>query len=234
VLQHVGAEGSDVERGHNCPSADRASSAAANSSTFLMTNVIPQAPRNNEGTWANFENYLRGLVKNGDELYIVMGSYGNSGTGSKGSAITIDSGRVTVPSHVWKVAVVLSNGTKDLSRITTKTRVIAINTPNINTVSSKWQTHLTSVDAIEAATGYDLLSNVSSSIQKVLEAKTDTTSLSPAPVVVDPSQQDTVYRTTTGSKYHRLGCTYLKSSCIALTRSEAIALGLAPCSVCNP
>jgi len=78
-----------------------------------------------------------------------------------------------VPAHVWKVAVVLTDGTKDLSRITTSTRVIAIDTPNTNSIDSKWQAYLTSVDAIEAATGYDLLSNVSISIQKVLEAKVD-------------------------------------------------------------
>ena len=78
-----------------------------------------------------------------------------------------------MPAHIWKIAVVLTDGTKDLSRITTATRVIAIDTPNINSVDSKWETYLTSVDAIEAATGYDLLSNVSTSIQKVLEAKID-------------------------------------------------------------
>jgi len=68
---------------------------------------------------------------------------------------------------------VLTDGTKDLSRITTSTRVIAIDTPNINSIDSKGQAYLTSVDAIEAATGYDLLSNVSTSIQKVLDAKID-------------------------------------------------------------
>ena len=172
-VQANGYSGSGFDRGHNCPSADRTSTVAANSSTFLMTNMIPQAPRNNEGTWANFENYLRGLVKSGDELYIVMGSYGTGGTGSKTYQTTIDGGHVAVPAHIWKVAVVLSNGTKDLSRITTKTRVIAINTPNINGVSSKWQTYVTSVDAIEKATGEDLLSNVPVAIQKVIEARVD-------------------------------------------------------------
>jgi len=172
-VQASGYSGSGFDRGHNCPSADRTSSAAANSSTFLMTNMIPQAPRNNEGTWANFENYLRGLVKSGDELYIVMGSYGNGGTGSKGSATTIDGGAVAVPSHIWKIAVVLPNGTNDLKRITAKTRVIAINTPNTNSINAKWQTYLTSVDVIEKATGDDLLSNVPVAIQKVIEAKVD-------------------------------------------------------------
>jgi endonuclease G len=168
-----GYSGSGFDRGHNCPSADRTSSVAANSSTFLMTNMIPQAPNNNQRTWANFENYLRSLVKQGKEVYVVMGSYGKGGTGSKTYQKTIDGGHVTVPAHIWKVAVVLSKGNNDLSRITTSTRVIAINTPNTNSINSNWQTYLTSVDAIEAATGYDLLSNVSVSIQKVLEAKVD-------------------------------------------------------------
>jgi hypothetical protein len=187
-VQANGYSGSGFDRGHNCPSADRTSSATANSSTFLMTNMIPQAPRNNQGTWANFENYLRSLVRSGDELYIVMGSYGSGGTGSKGYQKAIDGGHVTVPAHIWKVAVVLSNGKNDLRRITTSTRVIAINTPDINSINSKWQTYATSVDAIEKATGDDLLSNVPVAIQKVIEAKVDSNSrTSPAPgsAVVD-------------------------------------------------
>jgi endonuclease G len=172
-VQANGYSGSGFDRGHNCPSADRTSSVAANSSTFLMTNMIPQAPNNNQRTWDNFENYLRSLVKQGNEVYVVMGSYEKGGTGSKTYQTAIDGGHVTVPARIWKVAVVLADGYKDLSRITTSTRVIAIDTPNTNSVDSKWQTYLTSVDAIEAATGYDLLSNVSTSIQKVLEAKVD-------------------------------------------------------------
>jgi len=165
--------GSGFDRGHNCPSADRTSTVAANSSTFLMTNMIPQAPVNNQQTWANLENYARSLVTAGSEVYIVMGSYGTGGTGSSGTFNTINNGNVTVPNRIWKVIVVLPNGTNDLSRISTSTRVIAINTPNINTTNSDWKTYRTSVDAIEAATGYDLLSNVSTSIQSVIEAQVD-------------------------------------------------------------
>ena len=172
-VQATSYSGSGFDRGHNCPSADRTSSVAANSSTFLMTNMIPQAPNNNQHTWANFENYLRSLVQGGDEVYIVMGSYGEGGTGSKSYQTTIDNGHVTVPAHIWKVAVVLPNGDNDLSRITETTRVIAIDTPNTNSINSKWQTYLTSVDNIEKATGYDLLSNVPEPIQKVIEAKVD-------------------------------------------------------------
>lgn len=165
--------GSGFDRGHNCPSGDRTSSVAANSSTFLMTNMIPQAPVNNQQTWANLENYARTLVTAGNEVYIVMGCYGTGGTGSTGTFNTINGGKVTVPNRIWKVIVVIPNGTNDLSRVTSSTRVIAINTPNINTTNSDWKTYRTSVDAIESATGYDLLSNVSATIQSTIESKVD-------------------------------------------------------------
>jgi endonuclease G len=165
--------GSGFDRGHNCPSADRTLTVAANSSTFLMSNMIPQAPQNNQQTWANMENYVRSLVTAGNEVYVIMGSYGTGGTGSSGTFNTIDAGRVTVPNHIWKVVVVLPNGNGDLNRVTTSTRVIAVNTPNINTTNSDWKTYRTSVDAIEAATGYNLLSNVPASVQSVIEAVVD-------------------------------------------------------------
>jgi len=47
-------------------------------------------------------------------------------------------------------------------------------------------------------------------------------------------QQETVYVTRTGSKYHRAGCSCLRSSCIPISKSEAIRRGYTPCSRCNP
>ncbi|MCI0751650.1 MAG: DNA/RNA non-specific endonuclease [Flammeovirgaceae bacterium] len=165
--------GSGFDRGHNCPSADRTSTVAANSSTFLMTNMIPQAPTNNQQTWANLENYTRTLVNSGYETYVIMGSYGAGGKGSKGTANTIDNGRITVPNRIWKVIVVIPQGTDDVNRVTTATRVIAINTPNTNSLSSSWGSYRTSVDAIEAATGYDILSALPDAVEAGLESKVD-------------------------------------------------------------
>lgn len=164
--------GSGFDRGHNCPSADRTSTVADNSATFLMTNMIPQAPVNNQQTWANLEDYGRTLVGQGNEVYIIMGCYGTGGSGSNGFASTINNGNVTVPSNVWKVLVILPLGTGDVNRVGTTTRIIAVNTPNINTTST-WGTYRCSIDAIEAATGYDLLSSIPVSIQSTIEAKVD-------------------------------------------------------------
>jgi endonuclease G len=165
--------GSGFDRGHNCPSADRTLTTAANQSTFLMDNMMPQAPNNNEHTWANLEAYGRSLVTAGNEIYVVMGSYGSGGTGSVGSATSIDGAHVVVPSNIWKVIVVIPNGNSDLSRITASTRVIAVNTPNINTISSDWTQYITTVKDIENATGYTLLSNLPASIRTALETKRD-------------------------------------------------------------
>jgi endonuclease G len=164
--------GSGFDRGHNCPSADRTYSTTDNSATFLMTNMIPQAPVNNQQGWAQLENYCRTLANQGNELYIIMGSYGTGGTGSAGTKSTIDNGRITVPNRIWKVILVLPKGTSDISRVTSSTRVIAVNTPNTQSVSS-WGGYRTTVDAIESATGYNLFSNLSSTLQSTLESRVD-------------------------------------------------------------
>lgn len=163
---------SGFDRGHMCPSADRTGSVADNSATFLMTNMVPQAPMNNQRGWADLENYCRTLANAGNELYIISGSYGTGGTGSAGYKTTIDGGRVTVPRRCWKVIVVLPEGSSDASRVTTSTRVIAIDTPNDNSIFS-WGSYRTTVDAIESATGYNILSSVSSTVQSTIESRVD-------------------------------------------------------------
>lgn len=50
---------------------------------------------------------------------------------------------------------------------------------------------------------------------------------------VSNNQSVSVYRTKTGSKYHRSGCSYLKSK-IPTTVGEAHAIGLDPCLRCEP
>jgi endonuclease G len=64
-------------------------------------------------------------------------------------------------------------GDNDVSRVNANTRIIAIDTPNINSINTNWGVYRTSVDAIEAATGLDLLSNLPVEVQEVIEAKTD-------------------------------------------------------------
>ena len=164
-------KGSGFDKGHNCPSGDRTSSSAANSSTFLMNNMIPQAPNNNQRTWEHLESYCRGQVKKGNEVYVIMGSYGTGGTGKNGYYKTIDNGRINVPSHIWKVVVIIPNGNNDLQRIDGETRIIAVDTPNDNSIAPNWMNYLCTVRDIEKATGYNLLSALPKSLQDIVEIK---------------------------------------------------------------
>ncbi len=167
--------GTGFDRGHMCPSDDRDLNDADNAATFKMTNIEPQAPSLSQDIWGDLETYCRTLITQGNELYIIAGNYGQGGSGANGGTInTIASGQITVPSHYWKVIVVLPVGTSDLSRVTTSTRVIAIDMPNTQTVNSHtWGWYRTTVNAIEASTGYDILSNVPTSIQSTIESVTD-------------------------------------------------------------
>jgi hypothetical protein len=59
------------------------------------------------------------------------------------------------------------------------------------------------------------------------------TVVAPVPSVALPAG-GTVYRTNTGTKYHRGTCGSLSQSKIPLTVGEAQALGLGPCGTCKP
>jgi endonuclease G len=164
-VQATDFSGSGFDRGHMCPSADRTITVTANSATFLMTNMIPQLPANNQGVWANLESYSRTLVSQGNELYII--------SGGQGLQYFIANGHVAVPAQTWKVIIVLPVGSNDISRVTTSTRTIAVVIPNSGTIGTDWRAYRVSVDQVEAITGFDFFSNVSTGIQAVIEGTVD-------------------------------------------------------------
>jgi endonuclease G, mitochondrial len=174
-VQSTDFSGSGFDRGHMTPSADRTKTVADNSATFLMTNMIPQAPDNNQGPWANMENFLRTLVTAGNELYVISGGSGTGGSGSGGGTTnTIAGGKVTVPSQTWKVVIVIPSGTDDVSRVTNQTRTIAVIMPNTQGIrTTDWKTFRVSVDQVEALTGFDFFSNVPVATQAAIESVVD-------------------------------------------------------------
>jgi len=168
--------GSGFDRGHLCPSDDRDASDTDNAVTFKMSNIAPQVSELNQITWLALENYCRSLIEDSNELYIFSGGYGLGGVVSPGdTTYTINGNKIKVPSRYWKVIIVLPIGTNDVSRVTTTTRVIAVDMPNVQAVSTMpWTYYRTSTDAIEAATGYNFFSVLPTAIQDVIEATVDT------------------------------------------------------------
>jgi DNA/RNA endonuclease G (NUC1) len=167
-------QGSGFDRGHMTPSADRLFSLPINQATFLMDNIIPQAPDNNQQTWNNMEQALRTYTP-ANELYIVSGGAGIGGTGSNGFANTIAGGRITVPAYTWKVALVIPKGDNDISRVSCASRTIAVIVPNTQGTNPDWTVYLTSVDAVETLTGYDFFSNLPDAVENCVEASVNGT-----------------------------------------------------------
>ncbi len=88
--------GSGYDRGHNAPAGDMTNERSMVQS-FSLANMMPQARQNNQGIWAkNVEEPTRLYVKRATgDIYVYTGSTGNSGS--------IGSGRVTIPSHLYKL-----------------------------------------------------------------------------------------------------------------------------------
>lgn len=163
IVKPTDYTGSGFDRGHICPSADRSFSDELNSETFLMTNMIPQTGDLNRNVWRDFEEFSRKLVQRGNvDLYIISGVYGD---GKKLKR------KVTVPTNVWKVAIAVPSG-EGISGINDKTHIYAVDMPNIKGIAKDdWRKYKTTVRSIEQKTGYNLLSNLPTNLQNIIETR---------------------------------------------------------------
>ncbi len=160
------------DRGHMCPSGDRTITQPINDQTYLMTNIIPQLPANNQGPWVDFENYCRTLAASGNEIYIFSGGVGNHTT--IGASQDPDK-RVVVPTLTWKVVLVMPNGNDDLTRASVRsTRAFGVIMSNVSiTQASPWRNYRTTVDAVEYLTGYDFFNQIPKNTQEIIERRRD-------------------------------------------------------------
>ncbi len=160
------------DRGHMVQSEPRTTTAYENATTFLLTNILPQAANNNQGPWGAQEIYLNDLArKQNKEIYVLSG-----GIYSASPATLKDEGKVQIPEFTWKVAVIMDRG-EGVADVRTAgdLEVIAVKMPNTlagaaNIRGTPWQTFTTTVDQIEAETGYDLLSALPDRIERIVES----------------------------------------------------------------
>ena len=161
------------DRGHMCPAGDRTKNGDLNSETFLMTNMVPQSPKNNRHTWRLLEEACRRFAKNGKELYIICGPAGRGGTSQKGFFESIPAGEsgfaIEVPAYTWKAVLVLERGENDLLRIDKNTFVIAVCVPNTEDCTLPWYEYTVSIRELEVLTGYDFFSALPDDTENFLE-----------------------------------------------------------------
>jgi len=159
--------GWSISRGHLTRSFDRTAASLDNARVFYFSNIVPQSADLNSGPWSVEEMFLGDMARTGGkEVYVYAGPAGNKGT-------LKNEGIVVIPESTWKVAVIMDAG-KGLADVTSAAdiEVIAVDMPNLPGIkAADWHQYLTSVDAIEELTGYDLLADLPDDIETAVEAQ---------------------------------------------------------------
>ena len=130
---------SGYDRGHLAPSADFRWSRDALSESYFYSNMSPQDPGMNRGSWAKLENQVREWAIDAEEVMVVTGPV------LKPDLPKVQQGsfRLSIPEAYFKIVI----ATNDSS-----TRAIAFMFPNKD-VPYELSKYLVSIDSIEKITG---------------------------------------------------------------------------------
>ena len=95
--------GSGFDRGHNVPAADLATAHGV-AQSFSLANMMPQAPKNNQGQWADIEQATRKyILRAKGDVYVFTGSLLLPGECQYALPNCQIGSGVTVPSHIFKL-----------------------------------------------------------------------------------------------------------------------------------
>jgi endonuclease G len=147
---------SGYTRGHMAPAADFAFSEQAIRRTFLLSNVIPQPRRVNCGRWAHLEAAVRRIAAQSDSVVVFTGSIFESQ-----QTEFIGSGKVAVPSHVFKVV---------LARKGDRKTMFAVIIPNSEAATAPLYLYTTTVDEVERRTRLDFFAALDDAEERRLES----------------------------------------------------------------
>ena len=188
-IDNRNTDGNRYDRGHMIPSGDRTRDPKDNFATYLMSNILPQNPENNQqpqgfepiwssnSWWKGLEFFSRLLAQEDRELYIIAG-----GSGTRAQILSEDDFEINVPERLWKVVLVLDEAGLGITDVTANTMAFALDIPNINPVEDEeiepnsWRDYVISVQELEnrleeqpSDNSYDFLSNIPTEIQEIIE-----------------------------------------------------------------
>ena len=149
--------GSGFDRGHLLPSADRNDTPQEHGATFRLSNVSPQRPGLNRGTWRRLEERVRRWAARYDSLYIVTG-------GELTPSLRRIRGGVGIPQRFFKTILARDGGTF---------RAIAFLIPNTERPAGDCFRYAISVDSLERVLGMDFYSALPDSVEMRVEASFD-------------------------------------------------------------
>jgi endonuclease G len=148
--------GSGFDRGHMAPAADFKSSQSLMNQSFFLSNMVPQyGPTFNQGIWAQLESTARGWVRKRGEAWIVSGPMFYDPLEEEDETAdglvpyeTIGEGEVAVPTHTFKIILA--------KKESGQWEAIAFMFDNKRHARPyRLDTHRTTIDWLEARTGFD-------------------------------------------------------------------------------
>lgn len=147
---------SGYDRGHMCPSGDNKWDALAMKECFYMSNMCPQVPSLNSGSWKTLETACRDWARNEGEIYIVCGPVYKRG---KHEMIGIDHA-IAVPEGFFKVVLTLREGNE---------KAVGFYYRN-DTSKQPMNKVAMSVDEVEKITGIDFYPSLDDALEERLES----------------------------------------------------------------
>lgn len=158
----------NYSRGHLIPNGSRNGISGMQKQTFYVTNSVPQIQDNfNGGIWNALENALQGEALS-ETIYIVTGVAFNKVGESKSIKYTSakdDTKDVPVPNYFYKVALKI---TTNSSGVVTSATTVGFWFEH-KTYSDSYTNYTTTVDQIEAWTGFDFFPNLPDSVEAAAE-----------------------------------------------------------------
>jgi endonuclease G len=149
---------SGYDRGHLAPAADMAFSEESMSTSFLMSNMSPQAPSFNRGVWKELEALFRDWALKDGSLYIVTGPVLKKGLAQIGA------NGVSVPELYYKIA---------LDWDSSNQTAIAFLLPN-KKLSDNLENYIVTIDSIEEITGIDFFAALDDAQEAKFESELST------------------------------------------------------------
>lgn len=142
---------SGYDRGHLVPRADMTISEAASASTYLFTNLTPQARKLNRGALVQIEQIIREWAQVHGQLYVRAGPVfdhdNDSSVDGDWNGPTIGDGKIPVPTHFFRIVL--------REDVDGSFRALAFLHPNIEEFDrrSPLQKYQVTINTIEKMTG---------------------------------------------------------------------------------
>lgn len=163
-------------RGHQIPNADRNGVDEMMAQTYYSTNITPQIQNGfNGGIWEKLEENVRSCISGNDTLYVVSGAAFKTLPDGTESITWITSGRdgksLPLPNYYWKALLKVKISGGDIISAST----IGVWMPHEYLAGHTYTEYVTSVNDIEALTGFDLFPGLPDGIEETVEGNSNWT-----------------------------------------------------------